>query len=313
MSGNLGSIGLQASAADVRSAGTLQTALSILWRRSFLIAAAAAVACALGVVVVSSMPERYSAAAYVRGVVPGSNAMAKDDNDNPGATIGLDLGRVLETQTRLLSSYQLAHRVIEQIGLIELRPELNEAPLPLIDIFSQSENAAEHKDDKAVAAVLRNLAVTSDPRAYLITVRYSDRDPQLAAVIADAFVAEFLRSVKLQALAQQRATAQGALAKQLATFGPKHPKVGEAKARLASLDDLITDELNKTPKTILQAAGENVTAAIASPANAKTPLVLAVFLVMGLGIGIAIAFWLERDQLSTLLSRYYAEQVRIAD
>ena len=194
------------------------------------------------------MPERYSAAAYVRGVVPGSNAMAKDDNDNAGATIGLDLGRVLETQTRLLSSYQLAHRVIEQIGLIELRPELNEAPLPLIDIFSHSGNATEHKDDKAVAAVLRNLTVTSDPRAYLITVRYSDRDPQLAAVIADAFVAEFLRSVKLQALAQQRAAAQGALAKQLATFGPKHPKVGEAKARLASLDDLVTDELNKNSK-----------------------------------------------------------------
>ena len=109
------------------------------------------------------------------------------------------------------------------------------------------------------------MSVKSDPlRTYLITVSYTGKDPALAVAITNAFVAEFLRSSKLQTLSQQRSSAEATLSRQLAKFGDKHPRVTQAKMRLAATDDLLKKQLSEAPEVLLQAAGENVTKAIAA-------------------------------------------------
>lgn len=56
-------------------------------------------------------------------------------------------------------------------------------------------------------------------RTYMIEITYAGKDSALAAVVAKAFAAEFLRSCKLQMLSEQRSLAEAALSRALAMFG----------------------------------------------------------------------------------------------
>ena len=299
MSSNVDSIRIEHSSLDIRLGNVLLAAFASLWRRKLLTMAIVATALTLGIMTVFAMPAQYTAVSYIRGVVGGSNTVIKDDiNPSKGGPapigFGLDVGRVIETQTRLLASDELAHRVVEQLGLERLRPELNENPSLLAKLFGHAANVPA----KQVVAtkILHSLSVTSDPRAYLITVRYTDRDRQLAVLITNAFVAEFLRSAKIQTLSQQRYFAQAILSKQLSRFGDKHPRVAEARLLLAATDDLLKEQLNQAPEAVLQAAGENVTEARAAVPSSPKSFVIGLFLLVGLCVGFGVALWLERDR-----------------
>jgi capsular polysaccharide biosynthesis protein len=148
--------------------------------------------------------------------------------------------------------------------------------------------------DSAAVRLLEDLSVTSDPRAYLLTVSYRAENPQLAELITNAFVAELLRSAKLQALFKQRSLAQATLSIQLAKFGDKHPNVAQAKLRLTATDELLKKQLDEDYGTILKAAGENVTKAVSGPISFKFVIVL--LLLGGLVVGVGAALWLERDR-----------------
>ena len=106
---------------------------------------------------------------------------------------------MIETQSRLLQSHDLARRVVQQLGLERLRPEVSETDW-LPDKLYGTTKVQEDETDRAAARLLRRLSVKSDPRAYLIDVRYTSSNSALAVVITNAFVAESLRSSKLQML-----------------------------------------------------------------------------------------------------------------
>jgi uncharacterized protein involved in exopolysaccharide biosynthesis len=293
---------------DVGPGHVLQAVFGCLWRCRLLVATIVLAALMIGAIAVLVMPTRYTAEASVRGVIAGLTA----DNSSSGSTgaINLDPLRVIETQTRQLDSSQLASRVVAQIGLERLGGAVSGSPSLLSEIFGifrNSSSATESPADLAAKSLLRNLTVTSDPRAYLITVRYTDKDPDLAVLLANAFVAEFLRSSKLQALSQERSTAQGTLSAQLTRYGEKHPKVAEAKLRLASIDQLVRDQLAAAPEAVLNAAGESVTAARAAPSGPRPALVIALSFVLGLLISVAVALWLEGGKWWGAFSRYYAK------
>lgn len=292
---------------DVGPGHVLQAVFGCLWRCKLLVATIVLTALMLGIVAVLVMPTRYTAEASVRGVIAGLTA----DNSSSGSTgaINLDPLRVIETQTRQLDSSQLASRVVAQIGLERLGGAAGGSSLltKIFGIFRHPSSASDSPADAAAKSLLRSLTVTSDPRAYLITVRYTDKDPELAVLLANAFVAEFLRSTKLQALSQDRSTAQGTLSAQLTRYGEKHPKVAEAKLRLASIDQLVRDQLAAAPEAVLDAAGENVTTARAAPSGPRPALVIALSFVLGLLISVAVALWLEGGNWWGAFSRYYAK------
>jgi uncharacterized protein involved in exopolysaccharide biosynthesis len=295
MSRNAMSANIELATPHLSSGAPLQTALSSLWRRKLLVLVVTAAAFALGMLAVKTMPPRYAAEAYIRGEIAASDTTNKEEeNTNSGAgAMSMDLVRVIETQSRLLQSHQVALRVVEELGLERLQPVISKRqwlPAALNDGGSTPAN----ENDVAAAQLLHGLTVTSDPRAYLITVRYSAGDPQLAELIANVFVAELLRSTNLQTLSRQRSAAQTTLSKQLAKFGDKHPGVAQAKIRLAAFDALLKDQLSEKPEAILQDAGENVTPAIAASSGPKPLFVLGLLLFIGLSFGIGVALWLER-------------------
>ena len=203
--------------------------------------------------------------------------------------------RVIETQTWLLQSNRLARRVAQEIGLNRLQPVLGKPGwLAALWHGGAAQTSPEDELDIVAGKLLNRLTVTSDPKAYLITVRYSAADPDLSVLIANGFVAELLRSTKLQVLFQQRYYAQATLSNQLAKFGEKHPKVAELRTQLSTTDDLLQQQMHETPEAILQGAGENVTKAIASPAGPTPLFVVDLFLLLGLMVGVGAALWLER-------------------
>ena len=183
-----------------------------------------------------------------------SSAVAmNEDRRSGGPFIALDLMRIIETQKSLLQSHDLVLRVVRQLGLEQLRSEVSERHW-LPDKFYGS--AANIDEDAAAAILLSRLSVKSDLlRTYMVEITYAGKDSALAAVVANAFAAKFLRSCKLQMLSEQRSLAEAALSRALAMFGDKHPSVLHAKMRLVATDNLMKEQLSQAPEVLLQAAG----------------------------------------------------------
>ena len=296
---------IEPSSLDVGS-GVLHAALASLWRRKPLVGAIVATAVALGIIAVLVIPRSYTAVAYIRGGFAASDALAKDEDSSSASPMSVDLVRMIETQSRLLQSQDLARRVVRQLGLEQLRPEVSESQWLPDKFYGSAANHQEDQTDRAAARLLRHLSVTTDRDAYLIEVGYTSRDSGLAVVIANVFVAEFLRTSKLQMLYRQRSSAETALSRLLAKLGDKHPRVTAAKMRLAGTDDLLKEQLSEAPAVILQTAGENVTKAISAPSGPKRRFVIGLLLFVGLAVGIAVALWLERGRWAEPYFRHYA-------
>lgn len=285
------------------SGEVLRAALASLWQRKLLVGAIVASTIVLGIVALKAMPASYRAEAYIRGGFSALDAVSKDAKDEEtksSPSISLDLSRVIETQSRLLESQDLARKVAQQVGIERLRPEMSEAHW-----LSAAANAEEDKIDRAASMLLSRLSVTTDPRTYMIEVSYTASDPALAAVVTNTFVTEFLRASRLQTLSLQRSLAAATLTKQLAIFGDKHPKAIKAKMRLSAADEELKSQLSESPDAIRQNVGENVTVAIAAPTKLRMPLVIALLLLAGLSLGAAAALWLERQRWAGAFLRFY--------
>ena len=198
------------SSLSVGSSEVLHATLASLWRRRLLVGAIVATTVVAGTIALKVMPASYKAEAYIRGGFSALDAVSKDAKDEEtrnGPSISLDLSRVIETQSRLLESQDLGRRVVQQIGLDELRPVLSESRWLPTKFYGSAANTEEEKIDRAAEQLLRGLSVSTDPRTYMIEVSYTARDPELAAVITNAFVTEFLRASRLQTLSLQRSLA----------------------------------------------------------------------------------------------------------
>lgn len=272
--------------------GVLRTTLANLWRRRVLVATFVAAAVVIGLAIAIAVPDRYTAEAYIGGFTTGDNA--------GGATV--DAAMLVETQARLIGSHQLARRVVDRIGLERVSPALSRDRLSSFwhSIFPQSSQrtSQEFQDDLAASKLLEGLLVKTEPRVYLITLQYTSGNPDLAALIVNTFVTEFLRSNKLQSLSQQRDLARLSL-EQLTTLGQKHPKVIDAKTRLQAADVLLTAEENKTNEEIKRSAGGNVTFAQASavPSGPNRKAIVGFAVVLGLIGGITLVSFNKQRSL----------------
>ena len=95
------------SSMNVSFGEVLRVALASLWRRKLLIGATVVAALALGIVAAILIPPSYTPEAYIRGGFVASTAVAKDQDSKSAPSVGLDLMRVIETQSRLLENSRL--------------------------------------------------------------------------------------------------------------------------------------------------------------------------------------------------------------
>ena len=165
------------SSLDVGFGEVLHALLASLWRRRLLVGTIVAAALALGIIALLVITPSYTPEASIRGGFVASNAVAKDEDSKGAPSVSLDLMRVIETQSRLLQSQDLARRVVQQLGLERLQPELIESHWLPNPFHGSAADPKPDETDLAAAKLLRGLSVASDPlRTYLIKVRYTGTD-----------------------------------------------------------------------------------------------------------------------------------------
>jgi uncharacterized protein involved in exopolysaccharide biosynthesis len=269
----------------------LRVVLTNVWRRKLMIIVTVAAALVIGIVLAIMMPKRYTAVAYLREGFGTEETISADDKTGTPKIIALDASMLVETRARLLQSQQLAQRVVHRLGAFHSVSESPFSSWLRAQFYGDAARTPEFQEDMAARRLLRGLSVTTEPRVYLIVLRYTAGDPERAALIANAFVVEFLQTITLQTLYQQRDSAERTLLEKRATLGEKHPKVVDAQMRLQAADALLSAEMGKTTEEIERAAGGDATFAQADmvPSSPNPPSLIGLALLIGLGGGIAMA------------------------
>ena len=300
----LNSVHLGSSPLGIHYKEVLRATLATLWRRKLLVTSIVALAIALGGIVVLMTPKQYTAESFVHGGFTSPDLISRIQEHN-GANIGFDALQLVETQSRLLQSYQLARQVVERLGLDRLQVG-NQVGNNRLFAWLQTKfygdmlENPEYQKDSTATRLMRDLSVRTEPRVYLIVVSYRARDPKLATLVVNAFVAEFLRSITLQKLFDQRTSANNVLSQALKTFGEKHPKVREARIQLEAADDMLRGESSKELEEILRDAGAKVTLAQADavPSSPNPRAILAISLLAGLMASVGLAIYLPPSRVA---------------
>jgi uncharacterized protein involved in exopolysaccharide biosynthesis len=275
----------------------LRVALTNVWRHKLLVLVTVAVALVIGIAVMLMMPKKYTVEAYVRHAFGAEETTLTDEKSGTGGSgsvIGIDASNLVETESRLLASPAFARRVVHRIGLERIRPRGIENPLSSwlqAQFYGEVVRTPEFQEDLAARKLLGGLLIKTEPRVYQIKLQYTARDPELAALIANAFIVEFLQTTTLQTLLQQRDAAERELGAERATLGENHPTVIRAKMRLEAADALLKAQLSKTTEEIKRTgAGKVIFAqAVSVPSSPNPPVWIGLALLLGLGAGITLA------------------------
>jgi uncharacterized protein involved in exopolysaccharide biosynthesis len=137
------------------------------------------------------------------------------------------------------------------------------------------------------AQLLKQLDVTNDPRSALIRVSYTSTSPEQSARIANAFAKAYLRT-RVEKAAQQ------ALADLAATYGPKHPRVLKAQAKLedALRSPIVSDSVSDSAQILAWASPPVL------PSGPNRRLIVAVSLICSFAAGAILVLVLERANTS---------------
>ena len=234
---------------------------SSLRRRGKLIACAVIATVAISMLIILLSRPQYTATAIIQIDLSDKNA------GKSALTAVVDAGALVENHALLLESPTLARRVAQRLGLdhpqhksqsdlatsfVRIKlvgPDIAVQATSLLrklvgpNITAQTTSVLRQlvgrgsespsQLDRAAQALMRNLKVERGPRSYLLTVAYTGASPREAAQIANAFVDEYLRVRLLAELSDRQSAEQQALTDLQATYGPKHPRVKRAEARLA--------------------------------------------------------------------------------
>src|SRR4051794_26815063 len=172
----------------------VQDVLAALWKRRLLVISSVIAGVAVGACALGFMAKQYSASALVHAGYSAPEKSTSDDKQT--AFVNLDAGLLVETRSRLFTTQQMARGVVDRLGLERLHDEVAAGFLTRIfqRLFIGDEaQAPVYQKDVAAAKLLSRLSVKTEPRVYVITVSYAAGDPDLAALVANAFVAEYLQ------------------------------------------------------------------------------------------------------------------------
>ena len=254
--------------------------LSRLWRLRYLLAAFCAVGVMVAGLVARSIPNSYTSEAVVQAKLPRQDPQSRSD-------VSLDAVSVVQTETNLVRSRDIAESVVARLGLAKdpnfaEQSSLLNRLLTLIT-FWHSSNSSANANSLIAAKLLKNLDVSNDPKSLLIRISYTSTSPEQSARIANAFAEEYLRT-RQQKAAQQR------LADLAATYGPKHPSVLKAQAQL--------EEVSKAP-TVTDKAQILVWASPPIlPSGPQRHLIVAVAFICSFAAGVVLVLILERANTS---------------
>jgi polysaccharide biosynthesis transport protein len=154
-------------------------------RRTLLFSCLGAVALLVGVISFL-LPNRYDASARLLLDLEGNDGLGLEQVVMP---IGLDLNTKLETQIHIVQSETIANSVIRQLGLRHgkgFTSDLVSVPNASYDNLSLEERAKLYKQFH------KSLDVQLIPKTQIVEVHFRNRDPQLAAQVANAVASTYI-------------------------------------------------------------------------------------------------------------------------
>lgn len=307
---------------------------SVLRRRAGLIACAVIATVAISMLIILLSRPRYTATAIIQIDLSDKSA------GKSGPTAVVDAGAIVENHALLLESPILARRVAQRLGLDDpqhksqsdlatsfvriklVGPDIAAQATSLLrklvgpDITAQTTSllrqlvargsGSPSQLDRAAQALMRNLKVEREPRSYLLTVAYTGASPREAAQIANAFVDEYLRVRLLTELSDRQSAEQQALTDLQATYGPKHPRVKRAEARLALAASAQARAVAEDGIDALKLdSGGRVMRAqeVTIPVGPRARAILGLAALLGPLLGIGLALVLERRALLGAMHR----------
>jgi uncharacterized protein involved in exopolysaccharide biosynthesis len=98
-----------------------------------------------------------------------------------------DSDQVIQSETAILSSAALKSLVIKDIGLAKIYPKLGQG-------YAQVSIAEQHlRDGQAIKMMEKNLKIATAPDTSVVRVTFSHSDPQIAALVLNTLIDEYLK------------------------------------------------------------------------------------------------------------------------
>lgn len=185
--------------------------LAMLWRRRLLIATVTGAMVLLGSLALALLPNRYTADLVLQF------DFARDDGSGKSAgSVNLDPGSLIESEARIIRSLSTARAVVTALELDKTPPNSGSWASGLLERAGQALFPQTLRDtirdilgiertthpparrDRIAQSLLGSLKVSNDTKAYLISLSYTDPDPDRAALMVNAFGKQYMRR-KLEA------------------------------------------------------------------------------------------------------------------
>jgi Mrp family chromosome partitioning ATPase/capsular polysaccharide biosynthesis protein len=262
------------------------TTLALLWRRRRVIAGFCVAALVIAGLVTIFMNNRYTAEVLIQVRLAREDQKPQPGTVTPPPAIAIDAMSVIETEARIIRSRVIAKRVVARLELTKdpafaVRDSLATRAFGLLmSMWPWSDTPPSPSAENLIAATLmRNLTVTNDPKSYLIAVSYSSTSAERSARIANAFAEEYLRT-------RSEAEARREFSDLAATYGPQHPILLSAQAKL--------DEALRRPHVSDSAQLVMLAEPIALPSGPNRPVIVGLALLGAFVVGIVVVLLLER-------------------
>jgi uncharacterized protein involved in exopolysaccharide biosynthesis len=212
--------------------GTLSTLLA----RSALILAGLVAALALVCVPLVLIGPSYTGRAMIK-----FNFVREEPSTGPRSlsTATVDAMAVVDSAARIIRSHATVNAVVTRLGLDKhpdfARGSLSWRAFAIIRSHFGFEEKVLSNQDLAEGQLIRRIAVTSDPRSYLLSISVTAGDPEWAARLANAVALEYLRGQLLQQVADSRAAAERRVSQLSSVYGIRHPAY---QSELSNLEGL---------------------------------------------------------------------------
>jgi len=131
--------------------------------------------------------------------------------------LGKDEDEFMATQVKLLQAETILRPIAERYGLLERERQLRR--------YWFWHPTTKERAIRNGAVKLKHLRIEHDPKTYLLTITYWDRDPQIAADVANAVADSYLRNIS-----EERTREVGALNSSV------EQQLNELKEHLESID-----------------------------------------------------------------------------
>ena len=160
--------------------------LTLLWRRLPWMILAFLVIALIGAAVALRMPKTYAAhSSLLIRLSPEYVYQPKVGDAARGATPDND--QVVQSELEILNSDAVKIRVVNDIGLARLYPDLGKS------YATASPEKRDALQQAAVRAITSGLKVAAAPDTAIARLSYTDKDPERAALVLNTLVDEYLR------------------------------------------------------------------------------------------------------------------------